>query len=227
MWGEALSLIGWGYGLAAVAYGVSTLHLLRQPLDQRPPDRTALAVLAAATLTTLWAALSVWAAASDAGSAWWLLAGTLDTLRYAAWFGFVVLLFRADQRTSQAGRWMAPWAFLLPTLALLALLWAARTTGDASGGVGLVFLSLMVLPVLGLVLVEQLFRNLPDDSRWSAKPICLGLAGTFLFDVYLFSQAVLFKSLDWDAWSVRGVVHALMMPLLMVSSTRHKNWIGK
>ncbi|MEY2684519.1 MAG: putative system histidine kinase, partial [Pseudomonadota bacterium] len=88
---DDVSLIGWGYGLAAAAYAVLALHLLRQLFDQRPTDRTRLAVLAAATLTALWAGLSVWAGTSDAGSAWWLLGGVLDTLRYAAWFGFVVL----------------------------------------------------------------------------------------------------------------------------------------
>ena len=37
-------------------------------------------------------------------------------------------------------------------------------------------LTALGLPVLGLVLVEQLFRNLAEDARWNAKPVCLGLA---------------------------------------------------
>ena len=71
-----------------------------------------------------------------------------------------------------------------------------------------------VLAVFGLVLIEQLFRNLPADARWSAKPICQGLAGTLLFDVYLFSEAALFNGMDEDAAAARGFVHALMVPLL-------------
>ncbi|EKD97631.1 MAG: hypothetical protein ACD_23C00819G0001, partial [uncultured bacterium] len=72
-----------------------------------------------------------------------------------------------------------------------------------------------------------MFRNLPEDSLWSAKPVCLGLAGTFLFDLYLFSQGVLFQGVDPDALSARPLVHALMVPLLLLATTRHRNWITK
>src|SRR6185312_8670589 len=43
--------------------------------------------------------------------------------------------------------------------------------------------------VVGLMLVEQLLRNLPPDSRWNAKPVCLGLGLVFCFDLFLYSQA--------------------------------------
>jgi hypothetical protein len=40
----------------------------------------------------------------------------------------------------------------------------------------------------------------------------------FLFDLYLFSEAVLFGSFDPDAVSIRGAVHALAVPLLLLST---------
>ena len=95
-----------------------------------------------------------------------------------------------------------------------------------AGATGQMFL-MVLLALGGLVLVEQLFRNLPEDSLWSAKPVCLGLAGTFLFDLYLFSQGVLFQGVDPDALSARPLVHALMVPLLLLATTRHRNWITK
>ncbi|MCT6647220.1 hypothetical protein N4G37_14220, partial [Enterococcus faecalis] len=76
-----------------------------------------------------------------------------------------------------------------------------------------------------LVLVEQLFRNLPEDSRWNAKPVCLALAGLFIYDVYLYSEAVLFGAFDRDAHSIRGAVHALAVPLLHMASRRRGDWI--
>lgn len=84
----------------------------------------------------------------------------------------------------------------------------------------------MALPVLALVLLEQIYRNVTEDSRWNVKPLSLGLAGLFLFDLYLYSQAVLFKHLDGDALSVRGAVHALMVLLLLLSTTRRRDWIS-
>ena len=49
--------------------------------------------------------------------------------------------------------------------------------------------SSLAMSVFGLVLLEHLFRNVSPDFRWSIKPLCLGLGGTFLFDLYLFSDA--------------------------------------
>jgi putative PEP-CTERM system histidine kinase len=89
-----------------------------------------------------------------------------------------------------------------------------------------VLLGRMVLSVLGLLLVEQLLRNVQEDFRWNAKPLCLGLAGAFLFDLYLFSYSVLFNVLDVDAASIRGAVHGLMVPLLLLSTTRRRDWIA-
>jgi putative PEP-CTERM system histidine kinase len=85
----------------------------------------------------------------------------------------------------------------------------------------------LALAVLGLLLVEQLFRNLPEDSRWGAKPLCLALALCFGYDLYLFSEGVLFGRLDADASSIRGAVHALAAPLLLAASHRRANWLER
>ncbi len=54
----------------------------------------------------------------------------------------------------------------------------------------------------------------------------MGLPADFVFDLYLFSHSVLFNSLDTDAISIRGAVHALMVPLLLLSTTRRKDWVS-
>ncbi len=81
--------------------------------------------------------------------------------------------------------------------------------------------------VLGLVLVEQLFRNQTDPSRWSAKPLCLGLGCVFVYDVYLYAQALMFGGFDGDALAARGLVHTVAVPLLFVASRRHAQWMAK
>jgi putative PEP-CTERM system histidine kinase len=78
----------------------------------------------------------------------------------------------------------------------------------------------MALSIFGLVLIEQVFRNVDPDARWSVKPLSAALAGSFAFDLYMYSQAVIFGSVDADAQSIRGAVHALMAPLLFVSTSR-------
>jgi putative PEP-CTERM system histidine kinase len=109
-----------------------------------------------------------------------------------------------------------------------ALLLALLAAGSLSARVMHLWLLVALgLPVLGLVLVEQLFRNLPEDARWNAKPVCLGLASLFVFDIYFYSEAVLFGRFDADAGYVRGVVHALALPLIFVASRRRADWIGR
>jgi putative PEP-CTERM system histidine kinase len=219
----ALPLTRWGFALAVLAYWGLAGYLVWQGGLRRPFSRAALAVVAAAVLTGLWALASA-GAAND--PAWWLGSIALDIARYAAWFVFLIELVRQGQADGQDEawglRWMAPLAYALPLLGL-----AALVLGRGGAGLSTVFLIMMLLAVLGLVLVEQLFRNLPEDAQWSAKPISLGLAGTFVYDLYVFSQSVLFGGLDPDALGIRGVVHAALMPLLLLSSSRHRNWIGK
>lgn len=214
-----LPLTRWGFGLALLAYLVLAGYQLRRGTLRRPVDRAGLALLAAVLLTASWAGVS--ALAMDAPGLW-LVSIALDIARYTAWFVFLTRLIRQDQEAADGLRWIEPVSYALPLLG-----WAALLVGGSGPGMGLVFLVSMLLSVLGLVLVEQLFRNLPEDAQWNAKPISLGLAGTFVFDLYLFSQAVLFGGVDADAMSIRGLVHAALMPLLLLSSSRHRNWIGK
>lgn len=218
-----LPLTRWGFALAVLAYLGLAGYLVWQGGLRRPVSRAAVAVLAAVLLTGLWALVS-WG--SSAAPGLWQASMALDMARYAAWFVFLVELIRQGQAAGheEAGglRWLAPLSYALPLLGLVAL-WQ----GSSGRGLGLAFLIMMLLAVLGLVLVEQLFRNLPEDAQWSAKPISLGLAGTFVYDLYVFSQTVLFGGLDLDALSIRGLVHAALMPLLLLSSSRHRNWIGK
>ena len=214
-----LPLTRWGFGLALLAYLILAGYQLRRGALRRPVDRAGLALLAAVLLTASWAGVS--ALAMDAPGLW-LVSIALDIARYAAWFVFLSRLIRQDQEAPDGLRWIEPVSYALPLLG-----WAALLLGGSPSGLGLVFLVSMLLSVLGLVLVEQLFRNLPEDAQWNAKPLSLGLAGTFVFDLYLFSQAVLFGGVDADAMSIRGLVHAALMPLLLLSSSRHRNWIGK
>ena len=134
-----------------------------------------------------------------------------DLLRYAAWFALLLNLLRApDAAQLPPGiAWLRPLAIGLVLFGLLALGLLVQG-GTVLGDPGrLTLLCAMAMPVLALVLLEQLFRNVAEDLRWNVKPLCLGLAGIFLFDLYLFSQAVLFNSLDRNVLSIRGAVQAL------------------
>lgn len=216
-----------GFAAATVVHAVFAALLLRDPkfgVDNR---------LAAGAFVGAVLASVVWSLASllDQFSPYLVtrhLAMAVDWLRYGLWLLFLAALVQPAlaERPRRGlgalgGAVLASWLAGAVLLALLA------------GGVmrsqlmPYWLLGALSLPVLGLVLVEQLFRNLPEDARWNAKPVCLGLASIFVFDIYFYSEAVMFGRFDADAGHVRGVVHALALPLIFVASRRRADWIGR
>lgn len=227
----SLTLAAWSYGLAGLAYSAFALHLLRGGAWRLPGQRASRLLLAAVIASALWG----WFGVADQFASTVLfirLGAQADLLVYAAWFAFflVLLLPTSPQRASTAagsGVGLA-WVAAGTVLAGLLLQWAlASRLVDLDAVARPILLCSMALPVLGLVLIEQLLRNLPEGALWNAKPLCLGLGAVFLFDLYIFSQAVLFHSLDADAADIRGAVRALVVPLLLLSSVRHKSWLTK
>jgi putative PEP-CTERM system histidine kinase len=225
---SSVDLTAWSYGLVAFAYLGFALRLVQLRYFSWPLDLPRFAVLSAVALTALWGAFSLTFVLSGSNASF--IAGDLaDLLRYGLWFGFILLLFRVQDTANMAQGmgWMLPLSIALVVFGLFARLLLWLGIGFAGEPSRLVLFSSMASPVLALVMVEQLFRNASEDSQWNVKPLCLGLAGMALFDVYLYSQAVMFNRLDEDALSIRGAVHTLMVPLLLLAATRQTDWIAK
>lgn len=224
-----LALSAWGFGLVGFAYSVFALRLLQLGYVRTPRELTKASIFAAIASSALWGWIGL--ALLLTGKPLFLVLNTLlDQLRYACWYGFLLLLFRQNKLQQQAAvgiGWMVFSAVGLTVFGVVALVCAVLGIQLAGEPNRLILFSSMALSVFAMVLLEQVFRNATEDSLWNIKPLCLGLAGAFLFDLYLFSQAVLFNHPDSDALSIRGAVHALMVPLLLLSSTRRSDWIEK
>ena len=224
----ALTLIAWSYGLVGACYLAFSLRLLQLGYLRQPREPAKLWLFAAIALCGLWGGL-FWLAATSRQAIYLLGSDLADLARYIAWVFFLLVLLR-----KQAGDKLPPGMAWLPRLSVavivfclfskLPLFYRFELLGDARR---LLLYGATAMPVLMLVLVEQLFSNVTEDSRWNVKPICLGLAGLALFDIYMYSQSLLFNRLDEDARNIRGAVHALMLPLLVLASTRRANWLAK
>ena len=221
MQSNEIPLVYWafGSGLASVAYGFLSLRMLGQGYLKNRFDGIGLSILVAIVVTMIWSFFGF--SANSLDPKWWIGTQSADLLRYFWWIVFLGLFFRSGKKNLDKKNFFL---FFLVSLLISPLL--VILLNAVFGSIGNTFL-MMLLALSGLVMVEQLFRNLPEDSLWNAKPVCLALAAIFIFDLYVFSQGVLFKGLDADALRARPVVHALMVPLLWLATTRHRNWIDK
>jgi hypothetical protein len=216
----------WSYSLAAILF---VAFAVRLGIAWRGGLRATM-LLAAIVASALWACAVVGALYFPNERAWWSAGRVLDVGRIGAWLAFLALLLDGWQR----GRAERPWATTPRWLIAIAavLLVAAAMVPDfpprpASGGPAAythTFIALLGLAILGLVLVEQLWRRTPEHGRWGIKPLVVGLAGVLAFDVFLYSDAMLFRQLDPEIWAARGIVHALVIPFVAVATARNTAW---
>ncbi len=212
--------------LAALLYGALAFFAQRDPATARPlaaPRRvfTGMAVASAAWGFT--GVVAQWAPSLASVG----VHAAFDLARYALWFWLLLALIpapsgAADRAARQRLRFVAGVVLALGAAAMMA---GFLALGGSVGAWRLY--ALLALPVCGLVLLEQLFRNVPDDMRWHAKPLALAVASVFLFDVYLYSRAILTGGFDPASVAVRGAVHALAVPLLFVAARRHGTWLAQ
>ena len=80
------------------------------------------------------------------------------------------------------------------------------------------------LSVLGLLLLENLFRNTLQDSRWAIKFLCFGLGTIFAYDFFYYADSLLFRGLTDTLFEARGFVNTLAVPLIVIAITRARTW---
>jgi len=219
-----VTLAAYSHALAAVAYSIFAVALIRGCFAQRPNTAAQLSFAAAIGISAAWALTSL-AALLSANVELAVGSSMLDLTRYIAWFVFAFVLLRPSgprQRTRIA---ILSGMAMVAVVAIGVLVTAGALGPDRPGGLARnVPLASLALPVLGLVLAEQVFRNAAEASRWHTKPLCLGLACIFLFDIYLHSNVLLFGQFDADSVTIRSAVHALPVALFYVANKRHAEW---
>ncbi|WP_237218162.1 XrtA/PEP-CTERM system histidine kinase PrsK [Rugosibacter aromaticivorans] len=218
-----LSLLAlWGYGLATLGYIALTVHLVHLRRTTAP-NRTNHVLISAVALSALWAATGAivhllnWRELQPLHEA-------LDALRYGAWFMLLTLLLSPSPTDrSPPPQWRpSRLIFIGGTLIFIGLFCQSLRLIDPLSPVAehAAHYAGLALVVFGIVLVEQLYRNTTEDSRWNIKPLAIGLVAIFLFDLYYYSTAVMFKQIDEDAFAIRGFAYVFIIPLLILTVYR-------
>lgn len=205
------------YGFAAVGFLVLAL-LLGVSWEGRAQG---IRLIVACAVTSAWAALVAWYAAS--GEVPTVAPVLAEILRYGAWFNVIVGLMRTAGIGTTLGRVMHA-AWIGCAVALLA--------GPAALGAGLVWpgppallrWAGLGLSLLGLIALEQIYRNAREAGRFALKFFVVSVGGIFAYDLFLYSQAQLLQGVDPVSWDARGFVALLMVPLLAVAARRNPQW---
>jgi len=207
------------YVICAAAFLVGTLLLAASWRGQRTG-----ALLIVATLVMVpWGAFLAYAEWTRAVPANWILLA--EVLRFGAWLVFVGALFGAWP----ASGWRRGWHLGVHALWIgLALCCLWSMTGPAKANavslVGLVLAGMLVLALLGVVFLEQIYRNVDPEQRWALKFLVIALGVLFAYDIFLYSYAVLYREFNLDAWAARGFIDAALVPLLLVAAARNPQW---
>jgi hypothetical protein len=202
--------------LAAIGFAlclVSSIGLMVQLIHGRPWGLRARAMAFAVVASAAWSAFGV-AFVLDASPLGWIALRWGDLLHTASWIVFVLVLLH-ERRPGEAararpGRYIVGAATVMVVAVLVGglALPSQFTLGTdwvpAVSRLGLT--ASLCLAILGLVGLEQLLRNVPAEQRWGIKPLAIALGGIFAFDLYLYSDAVLFGHLDPVIWSAQGSV---------------------
>ncbi len=209
------ALVAGSYALAAVAFAALAAALL-WGARRRPP---ALLFALAGAATAGWlgtAAAQVWRHGAPGAAAL-----ALEAASGVAWLVFV-------------GGLLWPVSFgrrrtlLKPAAALFAVAAGAVILTCALGVVGVSetpFIAFRLLTVVATaVALENLIRNTAAGDRRSLKFLGIGLGGVLGYDLFLYADGLLFGTFSHALIAARGVIYALVVPLLFVATMRRGMW---
>lgn len=203
------------YGLGVAAF----LILIALSLLKQYPKGMGLVAIAAFTITAIWA----FCAAAQVS---WGVTNLLESLRSWAWLQFIAfVLLKAEKRENRAAA--ASYQLAIPVFGALAVANETRFLFETVSPVDFSrsqMFERVVLAIIGLLLVENLVRNTHPTRRWHIFPLCLAAGSLFAYDLFVFAEALVTRSVDITLLSVRGIVLVLIVPLLILTMVRNEDW---
>ncbi len=210
------------HALCALIFGFLTVLICTRPAASVPErTRTGLWLAAACMVTAIWAAsvAILW------GTRFMGVAGWLELARIVAWYGFILHLYR---RTMTAPRQMMQAFTTMGLLAILLvggwplsdLLFHQSTASAASVGA----MVRLCFAVSSILLLENLYFNTDRDARWHINLLCIGLGGLYLYDLLLYSDALLFRRVSFPLYTGRAAATIVAAPLIALAAARARRW---
>lgn len=212
------------HGLGAAAFFVVTLLLFfhKPTLDKAPW------VIVACLVTGVWSLIASLYGANIIIDYQWVALS--EVFQDGTW---CLALIQMISSTSEQARplslrrsWLTTTLIIsLVVLALNALMLQQQwLPGMTSSSIQFDFIGHLLLSILGLSLIEQLYRGVKPQRRWGIKFLCLSLGALFSYDFFMYAHGLLFNFLDPSVWSVRGAISLFIAPMILMSFYRNKRW---
>jgi putative PEP-CTERM system histidine kinase len=204
-----------GYGAAGLAFIVLTALLITSWEGRQVGAR----LIVASAVTAVWG--FVLAAESGLGGTPLPVVYLAEVARAATW-----LLVLTDLAAAAAPRLLIVGAHVL-WLGLLVIGLAAQVLlqlGMDLDAPPLLSRAVLGLALMGLILLEQIYRNSTRSARRALRYFVVGVGGMFVFDLFLFSQVELASGISANAWNVRGVVNSFAVPMIALAVRNNPQW---
>jgi putative PEP-CTERM system histidine kinase len=200
------------YGLAAVAFAL--LGALLRPANRlwSAPDYRLFLV---AWGSAAWAALMALHVRYEFLSLPALIA--IEALHAGLWLWLLASLARMQKQP----RWLIMAMLAAGPVAALGALFVALADLPGVQVLALLGIGVALVGVLGL---EQVYRNAERAGLTPARWLCLGIAGIFVVDLFLYAESLLVQDFDRTAWEVRGLLSALVVLPIAFAARRMPDW---
>ena len=170
-------------------------------------------------VTALWAAFDAAFGAELQG-----IAGFLDLARAIAWYTYLLFLYRQSGAASST---QLKCFFVVGLLGCVGSLSLLFTAVNGLSNYSLLYPPVVIRLLIGiteLLLIENLYFNLPQNARWHIALPCILLAVLSCFDILVAADAVLFRRPSFALEYGRVVAMVIVAPLLVLAAVRSQRW---
>ncbi len=205
-----------------ILYGACAAAYLALPafIAARSRHRTGLLLIACCLGTAAWAA----ARAVPSPEGWHALPDALDHLRALSWYGFVLHLYNRFVPSDRTGHAFAAAGAVAVLAAAAAVAMEGRYGVPRPSILSLGITVRLGVAVCELLLIENVYLNLPDHTRWHVALPCVLLGGLACFDMVLCADLVLFQQASVSLAGAHAIAVLIVAPPLVAAAARDRRW---
>src|SRR5690606_6418680 len=186
--------------------------LLAQGFLRRNTDR---ALLVASIITTLSLGLLTFQSMTEIPP--FYLRYSLESLRNGAWLVVLFMIIGVGLTPARSSGRPQYWLAVAVSGLILLLLISTLARGlfdEHLFSSKVILIAQIAVSLAGVVLLEQVWKNASGYNRSNIRYLVLAIGALFVYDFFLYSDALLFNQVSKPLWDARGAVNALVAPLL-------------